>query len=228
MFDSLTNEYKNDMLQEAYDVIKILNSDRLNNYYDWWAVGRILFNIDPSKGKKIWIKWTSKSTSFDKKEIDYLWNRYESNKKNITVLYRMALEDNKDKFFLIIKKTFLKDLFCNIRDTLNIDVTNQILNIKSNNKQSFIEMKGKTCLASGKIHEKDNHTYCEISPLGILVKCYNKECRGLSYPSDYFPIDDYYIGLLFGQLNIDLCNRIINNDFNLEKIKFIEKKFKSS
>jgi hypothetical protein len=119
------------------DLIKCLNTSRINNYTDWMNLGWCLHNISDTL-LPIWIELSKQSSKFKSGECDQLWSNMRYTGYNIASLCKWAKDDNYDLYKQIrLVHKFNKDsprlfyalLNSSIKDTLSAfnDILKHIL-----------------------------------------------------------------------------------------------------
>lgn len=85
---------KNDV-PDVKKLLSLLDSERVEDYSNWIAVGMILYNSLGNEGKDLWIEWSKQSSKFQANEINKKWGSFNDNGTlGIRSLYFWAKNDN--------------------------------------------------------------------------------------------------------------------------------------
>jgi hypothetical protein len=157
--DVLIYDFKNTFYDNNYDNILLklfdlcLKKDRFDNYNDWIIIGMIIKNTFGTNGFELFDYISKKSKKYDginKTKIVYDGFQYMANDGyTIATIYKMGLEDNKDKFIEIIKKESLFKDF----DMTSTGIAHYIKYLKPTD---FIWKNNELYCYNGKYWEKDD------------------------------------------------------------------------
>jgi P4 family phage/plasmid primase-like protien len=99
-----------DQYVEAKNLVKLFSNKRASDYYEWYQVGKCLFNID-YRLLSDWIEFSKKCPNkFKKGECEQLWKKMKPSNYTMATLHYFAQKDNPKKY-LKMKEKKLNKLF---------------------------------------------------------------------------------------------------------------------
>jgi P4 family phage/plasmid primase-like protien len=104
MVKTKRKQYDNDsvekQLQEAQQLISMMNSSRADDYSTWLRVGYCLWQISEgdNDGFSMWLAFSDQSDKFDESECLLIWQKMRSNNYTIGTLKYYAKQDSPDKY----------------------------------------------------------------------------------------------------------------------------------
>jgi len=111
------------LLLDQLDIIKklveVLKVERADDYTSWMELGWCLYNLDSEKLLLNWIKFSKKSSKFEKGKCEKLWNTFQFGNLGIGSLKMWAKEDNLEAYNDIISKDITNYIMQNNGGTNN-------------------------------------------------------------------------------------------------------------
>lgn len=126
----LTQQSRGDCnLNDIRELVKLLNSDRAEDYKSWIDVGLCLHNIDLSLLDS-WIDFSRQSPKFKEGECEEQWSMMEARDGGLGIgsLHRWAGLDNPQEYTLFNRNSIAKDILKSQSQTTQ-DVANVIYNL---------------------------------------------------------------------------------------------------
>ena len=189
------------LLLDQLDIIKklveVLKVERADDYSSWMELGWCLYNLDSDKLLLDWIKFSKKSSKFEKGKCEKLWNTFQFGNLGIGSLKMWAKEDNLESYNDIISKDITNYIIQNDGGTNN-EIA-KLLHIMYGHE--FV-----CCTFKNNIWFKFNGTIWEDDDQGVTLRARISN----EIVNEYLKIQKYY------------TNKAIDTD-ETDKAKFIEK-----
>ncbi len=104
---SKSTSTKKEVVEQAKNLLKMLNDERADSHSDWMKVGWILYNITSGsdEGFQLWDKFSSRSTKYSQDVCEYKWSRMKEGDLSIGTLHYYAKQDNKNAYLEFIRES---------------------------------------------------------------------------------------------------------------------------
>lgn len=226
-----------DEMKDINDCLKLLSSDRCDNYDDWLKIGINLYCISSDDlYLQIWDTWSKQNDKYEVNKCDKKWKTFSEYPndpdKSIAVLKSWARKDNpdlySDRFGLIdisiehanIIKPFITEKF-HYPPTRISSIAVKKYDTKN---YIFININEKYCPLSKTIHDDPNN-YIQISLDKAMIKCRNNDCdykNGKLINFQDFPIEIKEIIqniLIEEQNDVEIIEKHLSESIITENIK---------
>ena len=189
------------LLLDQLDIIKklveILKVERADEYTSWMEVGWCLYNLDSDKLLLDWIKFSKKSSKFEKGKCEKLWNTFQFGNLGIGSLKMWAKEDSLESY----------------NDIISQDITNYIIQNDGGTNNEIAKLmhimyghEFVCCTFKNNIWYKFNGNIWEDDDQGVTLRARISN----DIVNEYLKIQKYY------------TNKAIDTD-ETDKAKFIDK-----